>query len=145
MKTKEMTLGKRIRLAREKAGLTQQELGDLLFVSKSSVSTYETDNANPSPESLATIAKKGGVTLDWLITGEDRKIAKHSDPELEGAVKEHADGWECKGEEFSETEQRIIGMLRRLTPEMRQVHFDGITTSYFNQMEREIEAREKKS
>lgn len=140
MKTKELTLGKRIRFAREKAGLTQQELGDLLFVSKSSVSTYENDNANPSPASLATIAKSANVTLDWLITGSN---SGHSDKNIENAVNEHSAGWECKGEEFSETEQRIIGMLRRLTPEMRQIHFDGITTSYFNQMEKEIESIKK--
>ena len=144
MKTTKTDIGIRIHDARKKLHYLQKEVGDIVGCGKQAICSYEKGVAYPNPETLAKIASALNVTLDWLITGKNSQETKHSDPALESAVKEHAAGWECKGEEFSETEQRIIGMLRRLTTEMRQVHFDGITTSYFNQMEREIEAREKK-
>lgn len=52
-----MTTGERIKRARKAAGLTQQELGELLGVSGSMIGQYESNLRKPKHETLLKIAK----------------------------------------------------------------------------------------
>lgn len=138
-------IGQRIknRLGTTKA--KQNALAKHAGIAPSSLSQIIAGDKGTSVDRLAKIADFLNVTLDWLITGKEKAPTRHSDEEIELTVQErHAAGWECKGEGISETERRIIGMLRRLPPEMRQLHFDAITDSYFLAMEREMEGRTNK-
>lgn len=141
MNSTKADIGTRILTARKKTPYLQKVLGDIVGCGKQAICSYEKGVAYPNPETLAKIASALNVSLDWLITGEEEKAPGHSDPAIEAAVHEHAGGWECKGEVFSDIEQRVIGMLRRLPPEERQHHFNAITNSYFDLMEREIEGK----
>ncbi len=72
MDTEKQLRGKRIRDVRNQLGLSQEQLGKMLGgSSKGSISGYEAGDNNPSPEDFAKIAKIGGVSLDWLITGKE--------------------------------------------------------------------------
>ena len=51
-----MTTGEKIKRARKAAGLTQQELGEILGVSGSMIGQYETNLRNPKHETLSKIA-----------------------------------------------------------------------------------------
>ena len=66
----DMSLGKRLRKARLKGGLTQRELAALLDVSAAAVSGWERDESEPEVKRLAAILKALKVPADWLIQGE---------------------------------------------------------------------------
>ena len=66
-----MTLGERITLARKKAGLSQEQLGDRLGVSRQAVSKWESSQANPDVAYVAELCRVCGVSCDWLLLGEE--------------------------------------------------------------------------
>lgn len=66
-----MTLGERIALARRQAGLSQEQLGDKLGVSRQAVSKWESDQTNPDVAYVAQMCRLLGVSSDWLLLGEE--------------------------------------------------------------------------
>ncbi|NBI08478.1 helix-turn-helix domain-containing protein [Colidextribacter sp. OB.20] len=66
-----MTLGERIALARKQAGLSQEQLGDKLGVSRQAVSKWESDQTNPDVAYVAQMCRLLGVSSDWLLLGEE--------------------------------------------------------------------------
>lgn len=137
MKTVMQEIGGRIRKARELAGLTQADLGRQIGVQAAAVSKYEKGDADPGTVTLAKIAEIGGVTVDWLVTGKGDLYAepRATDPQLEAAVRESEAEWRRPGEPASEYERRILGMLRRLSPQSRQDILDTITVAYYYETE----------
>jgi transcriptional regulator with XRE-family HTH domain len=65
-----VAIGKRISAIRTKVGLSQGALGERLAVKAGAVSRYENGSADPGALRLMVIANLGGVTTDWLISGE---------------------------------------------------------------------------
>lgn len=67
-----MTIGDRIKAAREAAGLTQQQLADAVQAGggRQQISNWETDFRIPRREALERIAAACGVTPGWLMFGE---------------------------------------------------------------------------
>jgi len=63
-------LGVRIAALRRSAGLSQAALANELGISTSAVGMYEQGRREPSTEILAAMAKRFGVTIDYLITGQ---------------------------------------------------------------------------
>lgn len=63
------SLGKRIRKAREWAGLERPELAESVGVSEGSVNRWETDGAKPTPANLDAIAGVVGVPVQWFRRG----------------------------------------------------------------------------
>jgi len=53
---------------RRGAGLTQAALGELVGITKMSISNYESGRNDPTLKTLAAIAKALGVTLDALMS-----------------------------------------------------------------------------
>lgn len=64
--------GERIYNLRKKSGLSQEEFADKLGVSRQAVSKWETGQSVPDSEKAAAIGTFFGVSLDWLINGEER-------------------------------------------------------------------------
>ena len=60
--------GAKLKKLRTEEGLTQQQLGDLLGVSKSVVSYYEVNERVPSPDTLVKISKVFHVSTDYLLS-----------------------------------------------------------------------------
>jgi transcriptional regulator with XRE-family HTH domain len=67
-----MTIGERIRLARKKAGLSQERLGETLGVTKQMVSHIEVGRHAPTVDHVITICQRCDVTADFLLLGLDR-------------------------------------------------------------------------
>lgn len=65
-----ITIGHRLRIAREYAGLEQSELADRADISRGSVVNYEQGYRVPRRLYLRAIAEATGVDLHWLETGE---------------------------------------------------------------------------
>ena len=60
-------LGEKIRKARLEAGLTQEELSELLMVSRAAVAKWETNRGLPDIENLKFIASALSVSVDYLL------------------------------------------------------------------------------
>lgn len=72
-------IGKNIRSLREKIGLTQEELGEKLFVTRQTISNYETGRSRPDVDMLVKIAEVLGTDVTCVLYGPpvppDRKRA----------------------------------------------------------------------
>jgi transcriptional regulator with XRE-family HTH domain len=62
-------VGQRIRIVREKAGLTQQEFADVLDCSRRQLAKIEDAQATPSIWNLRTIRAKFNIDPEWIIEG----------------------------------------------------------------------------
>lgn len=65
-----MTLGERIKRARIKANMTQEELANKLTVSRQAISKWESDKGIPDIENLKRISKLLGTSIDFLVDDE---------------------------------------------------------------------------
>lgn len=68
-----MNLGENIYRLRTQKNLSQGELADALEVSRQSVSKWENNSAVPELEKLVKMAHIFGVTIDELVTGEEKE------------------------------------------------------------------------
>jgi transcriptional regulator with XRE-family HTH domain len=71
-----MSLGERIRKRRKELNLTQSDLAKALGVTSQHISAIEQNKRAPSLDSLVKIAKELGVTVDFLLTGEESIITE---------------------------------------------------------------------
>jgi transcriptional regulator with XRE-family HTH domain len=62
----------RIFLLRKAANKNQEEIGSVLGLTKSGVSSFEKGKSIPSPENLVKLARLFKVSVDYLLTGQDR-------------------------------------------------------------------------
>ncbi len=65
-----MTIGARIKQARERIGMSQTRLAELLGVTRSACSQWESaGGTSPKRDRLEEIARLLGVNYEWLATG----------------------------------------------------------------------------
>ena len=62
-----MTLGEKIRYARKRCGLSQEQLADRMCVSRSAIAKWETDKRIPDVENLKTLSRLLFVSVDSLL------------------------------------------------------------------------------
>ena len=62
-----MTLGEKIREARRKCGLSQEQLADKMSVSRSAIAKWETDKGLPDVGNLKLLARLLSISLDRLL------------------------------------------------------------------------------
>jgi len=74
-----MSLGKRIAYVRKRLELNQKDFAEKLGVSQQQISFYENERARCDNETLIKIAKIGGVSIDWLLTGADKVFTLHNE------------------------------------------------------------------
>ena len=65
-----MEFGEKLQRLRKDRGLTQEELAEALFVSRTAVSKWESGRGYPNIDSLKEISKFFSVTVDELLSGE---------------------------------------------------------------------------
>lgn len=65
-----MEFHEKLQELRKNRGLTQEELAEALFVSRTAISKWESGRGYPSIDSLKEIAKYFSVTIDDLLSGE---------------------------------------------------------------------------
>ena len=75
-----MTFGTRLKTLRERAGLTQEQLGLNVNLSKANISKYESDSVEPNLSTLIQIATLFEVTVDYLLGVETKTIATERQP-----------------------------------------------------------------
>lgn len=68
-------IGERLLDLRKDAGLTQDDLAEVLFISKHSISSYERDKSEPPDSVKIKIAKFFNVSIDYLLGVVDAPVA----------------------------------------------------------------------
>ena len=94
-KRKHIFMGNRLRDAREKRNLTQDELALILGIGQSQMNKYENNKSEPSPEIIGRLARELEVTADWLL----------------GLVSDRKD--HLQEQSLSATERKLLSAFRR--------------------------------
>ena len=101
------SVGKKIKLFREKCGLTQEELSERVGLSQNYLSSIERGVSFPSPEKLVLIIDEIGVSADQLF--ED--VTKNSCQATASLLSERIKHLQA------EEQQRILAVLEVLIQE----------------------------
>ncbi len=94
------TLGERISVARERAGLSQQELAEALAIKSDMLENWENDVAEPRAQRMTMLGGILGVSAGWLLYGIGEGVPA---PSEDGGANE------SRPEDF--TDERIGQML----------------------------------
>ena len=65
-----MEIKNQIRAYRSQLGMSQEELGEAVYVTRQTVSNWETGKSNPDIQSLLRLSSLFGISLDLLIKGD---------------------------------------------------------------------------
>lgn len=82
------SFGDRLRKYRTAAGLTQEQLGFAIGVTKSSVSAWENNRETPSFRMLGDLSEALSQSLDALIRGDSSSPADSPKPGLQATTKD---------------------------------------------------------
>ena len=96
----EKTIGMRIKECRTKLGMTQQDLAEVMFVPKTTISSYERDVVDMKMGTIKELAKALHTTAGYLIDGEKA--------------------------EFDEDVLRVAMMLQEMPDELRKVAVEQV-------------------
>ena len=77
-----MTFGQKLKKLRNDNGLTQEQLAEMIFVTRTAISKWETDNGYPSIDSLKAISNIFNVSIDELISDADIENKKLLDEKI---------------------------------------------------------------
>ena len=67
-----MTLGEKIKEARKRCGLSQEQLAEKMSVSRSAIAKWETDKGLPDIDNLKALAGFLNVSVDYLLDDGER-------------------------------------------------------------------------
>ena len=143
MKIDKEVVGKRIKEALDKAGVSQRRLSQALNLSDPSITAYVQGTSEPSAQGFAVIAELCGVTIDWLITGRNPEIEQSNtdtaltDRQKKGAhlIAELAEEYGIKSpvalpgpaeDQLNNEEKRLIAAFRGLSDRARKRELEGI-------------------
>lgn len=74
-----MEFNEKLQMLRKQKGLTQEELGEILFVSRTAISKWESGRGYPNIDSLKEIAKFFGLTVDQLLSCDELLLFAEED------------------------------------------------------------------
>lgn len=115
-----MDIGSKIKSLRLKKNLTQQELGKILGVEKSTISMYENNKSRPDDETKSKIADYFNVTTDYLLgrsdnpklTQEEEKDVYEKFEELKDSLENTDDLMFCGEILDNETRELLLSSLK---------------------------------
>ena len=62
-----MSFGENLKNVRKQRGVTQEELAEILGVSRQAISKWESDSGYPETEKLLVISKTLNISIDYLL------------------------------------------------------------------------------
>ena len=74
-----MEFGKKLQELRKQKGLTQEELAQQLYVSRTAISKWESGRGYPNIDSLRAVAACFSVTVDQMLSGDQLLIIAQED------------------------------------------------------------------
>lgn len=119
-----ITFGQKLKDARKKAGLTQEQLAEKLAVSRQAVTKWESDKGLPDVENWKTLSKVLNVSIDYLLdNGEqlDLSVTREEITVSGGIIKRTAQKDNIVLEKFKGGEIRRLMAKQILTKTERVV------------------------
>ena len=86
-----MEIGQKLREARQRRGLTQEELAERLRLSRQTISNWENERSYPDIMSLIALSDLYGLSLDELVK-EDRHMIDHLRESTDTVRQQHQPG-----------------------------------------------------
>ena len=77
-----MDFSTKLQELRKKKGLTQEQLANILFVSRTAISKWESGRGYPSIDSLKMIAKYFEISIDDLLSGDELIVIAEEDNKI---------------------------------------------------------------
>ena len=84
-----MEFHEKLQILRKDRGLTQEELAEALFVSRTAISKWESGRGYPSIDSLKEISNYFSITIDDLLSGE--KLLSIAEREKQSGIRRMCD------------------------------------------------------
>lgn len=78
-----MTLGQKLKEIRKKFGLSQEQLAEIMNVSRQAITKWENDGGIPDISNLQELSKVFGITVDYLLNDENQLPALSMTKELD--------------------------------------------------------------
>ncbi len=130
------SIAARVRLAREQAGLRQEDVAVGLGIPRPSVTELEAGRRDLSSVELAVLAELLGKPVDWFVAGEEQ-----FDPEAWDPVRFHLRGGDLTGDD----RRALLGFASRcadyanlealleVLPELPRARYGGLTGRHIDQ------------
>ena len=67
-----MTLGQKLKDIRKRFGLSQEQLAEIMNVSRQAITKWENDNGLPDISNLQELSKVFGITVDYLLDSNNQ-------------------------------------------------------------------------
>ena len=84
-----MDLNEKLQQLRKQKGLTQEELAEVLYVSRTAISKWESGRGYPNIDSLKCIAKYFDVSVDELLSSEEIiNVAEQDNKQRQNSLKD---------------------------------------------------------
>lgn len=112
--------GEYLKKLRTEKGLSQDALGEVLGISRQSVSKWEQGNSTPDIDNIGKLAEFYGVSIDSLVKGEsdeEVKVSENTDDEEKEKVLELIDEFEGKVDVKDEKIESKVEPLNISAPE----------------------------
>lgn len=108
-----MSIGKKIKMARNACGLTQKELGERLGVKQQTIAMFENNKTNIKHSTLEKIADALGITLDFLLQDKYATFAEY-EKNHQYPVPISEGRWYTNGIAYNNTELLALADMRVL-------------------------------
>lgn len=102
----------RFKLARQSLNLTQQELGDILGISKSAVSKIESGKSVITERNVQVLSEKLDINPLWLKEGKGDMLLNIKEDFVDQLVREY---------KLDEDSEKIVRSFLQLDPERRKI------------------------
>ncbi|NMA50501.1 MAG: helix-turn-helix transcriptional regulator [Mollicutes bacterium] len=80
-----MTFGQKLKEIRKRFGLSQEQLAEIMNVSRQAITKWENDNGLPDISNLQELSKVFGVTIDYLLDNDNQLPALKMKKKLDKA------------------------------------------------------------
>lgn len=81
-----MNLGNKILELRKKNGLSQEQLGEKVEVTRQTISNWELESTTPNPEQLKLLSKTLNVSIDELLDNNLKKTLENKVNKIDNNV-----------------------------------------------------------
>lgn len=78
-----MTLGQKLKEIRKRFGLSQEQLAEIMNVSRQAITKWENDTGMPDTSNLQELSKVFGITIDYLLNNDNSLPALSMKKELD--------------------------------------------------------------
>lgn len=92
-----MSFGKNLSYYRKQLNITQEELADRLFVTRQTVSRWETDSVFPDVETIIKLCDMFDCSMDMLVRGDAENDVSEQKGDSEDSGRRNLDWYDLNG------------------------------------------------